>query len=260
MEIGTIKSQASKRVAIVTGASRGIGFACARALVSDGIDVLGVARRETRLEEDAEYFSGADGHGRFAALSADITELRSINLAWEEARERFGSDPTIWVVNAGMGLPGTVLESDDTHWAAMFNLNCVCALRQMREAGVRLKALPGAQKRDIVVLGSVVGRCISPFNPIYGASKFALHSATEALRQELAPQGIRVTLIEPGTVRTDFQTTARYDMAKFDAQEVEIGPFLSAKDVAELVSFAISRPPAVSLTNIVARPTRQVFP
>lgn len=260
MSIGNPKFRMTKRAAVVIGASKGIGLACSRALISSGIDVLGVARGHVQLEGAGAKASGETAPGRFAALSADITEPGSISLAWNEARNQFGFEPTIWVVNAGLGLPGTLLESDDTRWAAMFEVNCVSALRQMREAGTRLTALPEAERRDIVVLGSVVGRVVSPFNPVYGASKFAVHSAAEALRQELAPQGVRVTLIEPGIVRTDFQTTAGYDMAAFDAYEVEIGPFLSADDIAELVSFAISRPAAVSLASIVVRPTRQVAP
>ena len=254
------KVHATRRVAVVTGASTGIGLACAKALISGGIDVLGVARREARLDGEGGNSSGATEVGRFAALSADLTEPGSISLAWDEARRCFGSDPTVWVVNAGRGLPGTLLESDEARWSAMFELNCLSALRQLREAGLRMRALSETERRDIVVLGSVVGRFVSPFNPVYGASKFALHSAVEALRQELAPVGVRVTIIEPGIVRTDFQTTAQYNMATFDAFEEEIGPFLSGEDIAELVIFAISRPAAVSLASIIVRPTRQVTP
>lgn len=246
------------RAAVVTGASSGIGLACARALVLSGVEVLGVSRRGLGLT--LEESSGEPSSGRYEALAADITQPEAIDMAWKEAKRRFGVDPTIWVVNAGQGLPGTVLESDETRWAQMFELNCLSALRQMREAGASMKAMPQGAKRDIVILGSVVGRVVSPFNPVYGASKFALHSAAEALRQELAPYGVRVTLIEPGIVRTEFQTTAQYDMAAFDAHEAEIGPFLCAEDIAELLIFAVSRPAAVSLASIIVRPTRQVAP
>lgn len=246
------------RVAVVAGSSSGIGLACSRALVLNGVEVLGVSRRGLGLTFEGS--SAVPSPCRFEALAADITQAETIDWAWEEAKGRFGVDPTIWVVNAGQGLPGTVLESDETRWAQMFELNCLSALRQMRKAGAIMKTMPPGAKRDIVIIGSVVGRVVSPFNPVYGASKFALHSAAEALRQELAPYGVRVTLIEPGIVRTEFQTTARYDMAAFDAHEAEIGPFLCAEDIAELLIFAISRPAAVSLASIIVRPTRQVAP
>jgi NADP-dependent 3-hydroxy acid dehydrogenase YdfG len=249
-----------RRVAIVTGASAGIGRACAKALVSCGVDVLGVARREPEIDEKDRQRDSCGKIGRFVALAADVTEPNSPSLAWEEARRHFGINPTIWIVNAGRGLPGTILESDQAGWAEMFELNCLAALRQLREAGQRFKPMPHDTVRDIVVLGSVVGRNVSPFNPVYGVSKFALHSAAESLRQELAPHRVRVTLIEPGTVRSDFQATARYNLKAFDDYEDTIGPYLTPEDISELVCFAISRPGAVSLANIVVRPTRQVMP
>jgi NADP-dependent 3-hydroxy acid dehydrogenase YdfG len=164
------------------------------------------------------------------------------------------------VVNAGRGLPGTLLGSDQTLWSDMLELNCLSVLRQMRAAATHMRAMGTERVRDIVVMGSVIGRYVSPANPVYGASKFAVHSAAEALRQEVARDRIRVTLIEPGFVRTDFQRTAKYNMRNFDAQEAESGPFLQANDIAALVAIALSQPEHVSISNLVVRPTRQCTP
>lgn len=246
------------RTAIVTGASSGIGAACSRHLVSAGAHVIGVARRGDRLESMALDLAGSEGV--FSPLPLDITCDRATEKTIEFARVVASSDPDIFVVNAGRGLPGTLLSSDETLWAEALQLNCTSVLRQMRAAAMHMRAMGSTRVRDIVVMGSVVGRYLSPTNPVYGACKFAVHSAAEALRQEVAKDRIRVMLIEPGFVRTDFQLTAKYDMRNFDAQEAESGPYLEARDIATLVTLALSQPEHVSISNLVVRPTRQRAP
>ena len=102
---------------------------------------------------------------------------------------------------AGRGLPGTVLGSDPARWEEMLSANYLAVLRQLRACAERFVALAkgdgGRQARDIVVLGSTVGRQVSAANPVYGSTKFALHSLVEALRQEVCGYGVRVSLIEP---------------------------------------------------------------
>ncbi|MFG0259987.1 MAG: SDR family NAD(P)-dependent oxidoreductase, partial [Phycisphaerales bacterium JB041] len=116
------------------------------------------------------------------------------------------------------------------------------------------------EARDIVVLGSTVGRHVSPFSSMYGSTKFAVNSLAEALRREIGPKGVRVSLIEPGFVRSEFQGVAGYAEDWF-AQVVErIGPVLTPEDCAEIISFIVSRPPAVHLSDALIRPTRQDYP
>ena len=105
--------------------------------------------------------------------------------------------------------------------------------------------------RDIVVIGSNVGRHISPFSSMYGATKFAVNSLAEAQRRELGPKGIRVTLIEPGFVRSEFQEVAGYDPDWFDGIVDRVGPVLSAEDVAEAIYFLTSDMSAKSTGNII---------
>jgi NADP-dependent 3-hydroxy acid dehydrogenase YdfG len=95
---------------------------------------------------------------------------------------------------------------------------------------------------------------------VYGATKFAAHGLTEALRRELAPQGIRVTLIEPGLVSTNFQKTAGYDPEWFSRYVKEVGPVLAGDDVAKVIEFLVDLPGNVHLDNISIRPTRQAYP
>jgi NADP-dependent 3-hydroxy acid dehydrogenase YdfG len=114
--------------------------------------------------------------------------------------------------------------------------------------------------RDIVVLGSTVGRHISPFSSMYGSTKFAVGSLAEALRRELAPKGVRVCLIEPGIVRSEFQRVAGYDADTFGAFMESIGPVLEPDDIADLIAFICSRRAHVSLGDAVIRGTRQEYP
>jgi NADP-dependent 3-hydroxy acid dehydrogenase YdfG len=245
----------SDRKAVVTGASAGIGLAVARTLCRDGYIVYANARRHDLLDDTAR-----DSGGRIIPVPGDITDSTVIDSLLERAEP-----PDVWVVNAGQGLPGTLLTSDESRWREIVELNVLSALRQLRTAAtsmIKRAQAEGtsARARDLVVIGSVVGRVVSPFNPVYGATKFALHSAAESLRQEVGKHFVRVTVIEPGIVRTEFQTTAGYDMSSFNAYEDEAGPYLNAEDIAALVGFVVAQPRHVNVGELIVRPTRQVSP
>ncbi|MBN9381644.1 MAG: SDR family NAD(P)-dependent oxidoreductase [Chitinophagaceae bacterium] len=113
---------------------------------------------------------------------------------------------------------------------------------------------------DTLVIGSSIGRNVSPFNSVYGATKFAVHCLTEALRRQLGPKGIRVTLVEPGIVRTNFQSNANYDETWFEVYCKEIGPVLDADDVVRVIDATIGLPGHVNLDNISVKQTRQSYP
>lgn len=249
------------RVAVVTGATAGIGRAVAERLVASGARVVGCGRRCEPLLH-LERMVNCDEVLRFVGCQVDITATGTTDTLFETARARFGGAPDLFVINAGRGLPGSLLEADESRWTALFELNCVAAARQMRAAAITMiqarRFSPAPQ--DLVVMGSIVGRHVSPFNPVYAASKSALHALTEALRREIAGSCVRVTLVEPGIVRTEFQETAGYDIADFEAYEGEIGPFLTADDVARLVAFMVALPPHVHASDVVIRPTRQAYP
>ncbi|MBS7422904.1 MULTISPECIES: SDR family oxidoreductase [Pseudomonas syringae group] len=254
---------AQNRLAVVTGASSGIGRATAEKLLEVGIDVIGNARRGDRLVE-MEVTATRQGRGKFTGVVGDIGNQTTLDDLMSKCVSEADRTPDIFVINAGKGLAGSILTSDAQKWAELFHLNCISAMWQMKAAAKamleRSRQSITPEVQDIVVLGSIVGRHLSPGNHIYGATKFALHSLAESLRRELAPHWIRVTLIEPGTVRSEFQEVAGYDLDIVDKQEEEVGPYVSAQDVARLIEFVISQPNNVHFSDLVIRPTRQTYP
>ena len=113
---------------------------------------------------------------------------------------------------------------------------------------------------DIVIIGSVVGRHISPFSAVYGATKFAVHSLAEGLRREVGPKGIRVSLVEPGIVVSGFQDAAGYGDDLVQNFEDRFGPLLHGEDVANAIHYIVTQPPHVHISDIIVRPTRQDYP
>jgi NADP-dependent 3-hydroxy acid dehydrogenase YdfG len=251
------------RIAIITGASAGIGEALARDFTHRGARVVINARRESKLRELAESL----GKGRVATVAGDASDDDTIARLFMAARERFEDEADLVVVNAGRGLNGSVTTSDPAQWEEMIRTNLLGAAKLMRAAAHHLLAdIENSgnswqqQARDIVVLGSTVGRHISPFSSMYGSTKFAVNSLAEALRREIGPKGVRVSLIEPGFVRSEFQGVAGYADDWFAGVVDRIGPVLTPMDVAEIVSFLVSRPPQVHLSDALIRPTRQDYP
>jgi NADP-dependent 3-hydroxy acid dehydrogenase YdfG len=255
----------SNRIAVVTGASAGIGLATVRKLLEAGASVVGNARRQDRLQALEQEALERHGRRSFVGVAGDIQHPATVERLLSTCQASFGDPPDIFLVNAGKGLPGSILRSDQTKWEELFQLNCLSALHQMKAAGnamLESASRRGGQPRaqDIVVLGSIVGRHLSPVNPVYGATKYAVNSLAEALRRELAPHWIRVTLVEPGTVATEFQDAAGYDTAAFEAYEREAGPFVTGDDIANFIQFAVAQPAHVHFNNVVIRPTRQTYP
>ena len=251
------------RVAVITGASAGIGEAIARDFARRGSRLVINARRESRLNEIARDL----GPDRVAVVAGDAGDDSTIERLFSTARERFDEEPDLVVVNAGRGLNGSVTTSDTSEWEEMIRVNLLGAAKLMRAAAHHLLAdiensgVSWQQEaRDIVVLGSTVGRHVSPFSSMYGSTKFAVNSLAEALRREIGPKGVRVSLIEPGFVRSEFQGVAGYADDWFAEVVDRIGPVLAPEDCAEIISFIVSRPPAVHLSDALIRPTRQDYP
>lgn len=242
------------RVAMVTGATSGIGEATTRLFAKHGYAVVAGGRRRDRLDELVA------GGGEVLAVPGDVTDPRTVPAMFDAAHGRWGRVPDIAVLCAGLGLPGTVLTSDPTLWAELAETNYLSVLRQLRDCADRMtgdEGTGGTTVSDIVVVGSTVGRQVSSANPVYGATKFAVHSLVDALRQEVCRRGVRVSLIEPGFVRTGFQGTAGYDPVWFDEVDRDNGPLLTADDVAAAIAFVVAQPPHVHVDDLRIRPTRQ---
>lgn len=253
---GTDKGRLAGKTAIVTGASSGIGRATALALAGEGAAVVLAARRKPTLTELAASITADGGRALVvpgdAGNTADIDALLAAAEAWADGGNRYD----IVVVNAGRGLAGSLLTSDESQWEALYRVNVLGAAHLLRRAGEYLK---GRGTGDIVVISSVVGRQISPVSAFYGSSKFAVASMAEALRREICAFGVRVTTVMPGIVRSGFQQVAGYGEA-FDKLTDQIGPLLEPGDIAEGIRWLLTLPSHVHANEIMLRPTGQAYP
>lgn len=257
------------RIAVVTGASAGIGRAVAQTLADHGAGVVINARRAHKLKELADEIN--TNHAKINAkdpcrtVQGDAADDEVIESMLNEAADHFGSQPDLVVVNAGRGLSGSVMTSQIGDWEEMVRTNLLGAAKLIRSAGQRMVELQDSREwpskpADLVILGSTVGRHISPFSSMYGATKFAVNSLAEAVRRELGPKGVRVTLIEPGIVKSEFQSVAGYDPEGFGALMEKFGPVLEPEDIARSIGFICAQPASVHISDIVVRPTRQDYP
>lgn len=252
-------SNLKRRVALVTGATSGIGEATVRKFVAAGIPVVGNGRKKEKLDalqrELGSLFSGVAG---------DATEGETIAALFEKAEKQFSQPVDIVIANAGRGLGGSVKDVDLAEFDQVMKVNVSGALVLMQQAALRLVAQQRGRypeaAADIVVVGSVVGRNISPFSAAYGSSKFAVHALAEGLRREVGPEGVRVSLVEPGVVVTGFQDIAGYNEATMQGFHDRFGPLLYGDDIANAIYHIVSQPPHVHISEIVVRPTRQDYP
>lgn len=247
----------SGKTAIVTGASSGIGQAIALTLACGGASVVIQARRKERLDEVVARIAGTGGKARAvpgdAGDRSDVDALLEETLSWDEG----GRKVDIVVVNAGRGLAGGILGSDEGQWEELYQTNVLGAGYLMRQAGL----LMSRQKRgDIVVLGSVAGRNISPYSGFYGSSKFAVRAMAEALRQEVCSKGVRVTTVMPGIVTSEFQQVAGYTPENFGKSIAHYGEVLEPQTIADGVAWLLALPPHVNVSEIMIRPTGQNYP
>jgi NADP-dependent 3-hydroxy acid dehydrogenase YdfG len=272
-------SALQNRIAVITGASAGIGEAIARSYAGEGARLVINARREQRLQELARELGGPE---RVAVAAGDAAEPSVVTAMLDTARDQFGREADLVVVNAGRGLRGSVYDSDDTQWEEVIRVNLLAAARLMRAAATRMAGevpvvkgppQPGGgagppepptdwleRPRDIIVLGSTVGRHLSPFSSLYGSTKAGVHMLAESLRRTCGPRGVRVSLLEPGIVRSEFQEAAGYDPVSFGKFMDSIAPVLSPEDVARTVLFIASQPAGVHINDVMIRPTRQEYP
>jgi NADP-dependent 3-hydroxy acid dehydrogenase YdfG len=248
-----------KRIAIVTGATSGIGEAIMRAFVNTGFGVIGNGRNAGKLAALEKEI----GQG-FCGVAGDAADSTVINRLFDTAIDRFGREADIIVANAGRGLPGSVTNVDLNQFEKVVRINVSGTLALVQQAAKKLAALQKngypATAADIVIIGSVVGRHISPFSAVYGATKFAVHALTEGLRRELGPHGVRVSLVEPGIVLSGFQDAAGYSGEMVNSFHEKFGKLLTGNDIAHAVLHIVTRPPHVHVCDVVVRPTGMDYP
>jgi NADP-dependent 3-hydroxy acid dehydrogenase YdfG len=234
------------RVAVITGASSGIGEATARALAARDHRLALLARRSERIEALA-----AELDDRAIAITADVSDRDSIIAAARQVRDELGG-ADILVNNAGVMLLGPFSSEQQAEIRQMVEVNLLGAmivtevfLDQLRDGG-----------GDLVNISSVAGRTARAGNAVYAATKWGINGWSEALRQELQPD-IRVIVIEPGAVATELTDHITDPQAKEGAQQFYAQVAITAEDVAEVIAFAVTRPRRVSLNEILLRPTAQ---
>lgn len=246
------------RIAIITGTTSGIGEATAMKFIANGYAVVGNGRNAEKLRALEQELGAA-----FCGIAGDASDNAVLERLFAVAIERYGKPADIVIANAGRGLGGSVKDADLAQFEAVLKINVTGALALLQKAANKMLAEQTGypkQAADIVIIGSVVGRHISPFSAVYGATKFAVHALAEGLRREMGSKGIRVSLVEPGIVISGFQDGAGYSDDLVQTFENKFGPLLHGDDVANVIHFIVSQPPHVHISDIMVRPTRQDYP
>jgi NADP-dependent 3-hydroxy acid dehydrogenase YdfG len=238
------------KVAVVTGASSGIGEATVRALSEAGASVALGARRTDRLQAIAGSLQGPS-----LVREVDVSDEGQARDFVQAAHGELGG-LHILVNNAGLMLLGPVAEADTDEWRRMIGVNLL-GLLYCTHAALPLIAQSGGG--DVVNLSSVAGRRADAGAAVYNMTKFGVHGFSEALRQEALHARIRVTVVAPGFVDTELQGHSTNPLVRraTERSREQIGEVLKSDDIADAILYAVTRPPHVCLNEILVRPTNQ---
>jgi NADP-dependent 3-hydroxy acid dehydrogenase YdfG len=240
------------KVALVTGASSGIGAATAVALAAAGAAVAIGARRRDRLDALATQLR--DGGARVLQLDLDVTDEQACAAAVARTREELGGLDVL-VNNAGVMLLGTIVGADPEDWRRMIQTN-VMGVLYMTAAAIEGMVEQGSG--DIVNMSSVAGRQARSGAGVYNASKWAVNAFSESLRQEVTGRGVRIGLVEPGAVATELTDHITQPEARQASKQMVEGMTpLQAEDIARAVLYLVTQPPHVAVNEVLIRPTDQ---
>jgi 3-hydroxy acid dehydrogenase / malonic semialdehyde reductase len=239
------------KVALVTGASSGIGEAIAEALAREGVRVTVAARRMERLHALTERLAPAET----LAVQCDVRHEEQVENAVARTLERWGQLDLL-IANAGFGYRKPTLESDTAIWKAMIDTNVYGLLLTLKH-GVPPMVERGSG--HVVVMSSIAGVVTTPGGGAYCGSKAAASAITDALRMEVGPQGISVTAIEPGVVISEFQQVAGY-APEIVPNMLKGATPLYPPDVARAVIFACQQPANTGVSELIIRPRGQAYP
>ena len=241
------------KVALVTGGSAGIGRATALRLVEEGMRVAVCARRRDRLDELRQ--AAVSGGGDLLPLVADLRDEAQILGMFDQLRQRLGGVDVL-VNNAGLGHESPLMSGSTAAWREMLEVNvlalCVCTREAVADMRVR------GDCGHVLHISSMAAHRVPPGSGVYSATKFAVRSLTEALRQELreASSGIRVSAISPGFVETEF-AALYHQSEEAAAQTYARFQVIQPREVADAVVYALSQPAHVQIHDILMRPTDQ---
>jgi len=246
-------------VALVTGASSGIGEATALALAANGAKVAIAARRADRLADLAAKIHTAGGVA--FAIEADITGAGRAHDVVEKTVAEFGRLDTL-INNAGVMLLGPIRDADVGEWQRMIDLNLSALLHCSRAALPHLLAAAKTGPRnvaDLVNISSTAGRVTRVGTGVYAATKFAVGAFSESLRQEVTKEHVRVSLVEPGRTVTELAEHNRPEILAQIRTGFAMDDPLQAEDIADAVLYVVTRPRHVAINEILVRPTEQVY-
>ncbi|MEV4570708.1 SDR family NAD(P)-dependent oxidoreductase [Nonomuraea sp. NPDC049419] len=236
------------KVALVTGASSGIGAATALALSAGGARVAAGARRADRLKDLA-----GQARGELLPLDLDVTGRESVRAAVAATVDHFGRLDVL-VNNAGVMLSGPIEGADTSEWVRMVETNLLGSMYAVHAALPHLLASKGT----VVQVSSTSGRIASAGGGVYAATKFGVNAFAESLRQEVTTRGVRVVVVEPGFVATELIGHITDPARRAVAREMgEAMRTLRPEDIAAAVVYAVGQPPHVAVNELLIRPTDQ---
>jgi len=239
-------------VALVTGASSGIGEATARALAAHGATVAVAARRKDRLDALAGEIGGL-------AIEADVTDREQAIATVERTASELGRLDIV-INNAGVMLLGPIENAPMEEWERMVHLNVLGLLYTAHAALPHLlKAAEIGPRRvaDIINISSVAGRVARRGSGVYNLSKFGIGAFSESLRQEVTGRHVRVALVEPGAVSTELTSHLRPEIREQTAQRLANIERLHADDIADAITYMVTRPRRMAVNEMLIRPTEQ---
>jgi NADP-dependent 3-hydroxy acid dehydrogenase YdfG len=246
----------SDRVAVITGASSGIGFSSAKLLAARGAKVAVLARRKEVLEQLVSEIRAAGGEA--IALTVDVTDQASVDAAAAAVESAYGPANLVFN-NAGVMLPGAIEQRQLDVWEHQIDLNVTGVMRVIAAFVPQLvKSAEAGAVVDLINTSSIAAQNIYPYFAVYSASKAYVSHLSRHLRAELGPKDIRVSVIEPGITETELQGHWTFQGAKdWIADAAQSMEFLQPQDVAEVVGFLATQPKHVNLQQVVVMPTRQ---
>lgn len=252
----TTSQDLTGRVAVITGASSGMGRATALLLASQGARVALLARREAALQDLTDEIRRAGGTA--LPLATDVTDPVSVETAASAVARAFGGADLVFN-NAGVMLPGAIESQPFDEWQQQIDLNITGAMRVLQAFLPQLEAAASQGKVvDLINTSSIAGQYVYSYFAVYSATKAYVSHLTRQLRMELGPKNIRVAMLEPGITETELQGHFTFqgatDWIANARQSIE---FLKAEDIARVVAFLASQPRHVNLQQVVIMPTRE---